>query len=201
MLKHELLWFLLVVCAFFLATSSVANETDIEYPTLNPDATYCFEYTWFGPDYDNNTIYNGTCDDFKDDTRAGDDIPCASPIVISYDGTIPDVTYLWNNNKASVLCRKSENQACVTYTYWYKNLITNQTHMCARVRTDSSSNNQFPVCYKQKQGGYEVELCICNSGSGLSSMPCNSKGIITSKLTVEVILIALLLNLIGKVLF
>ncbi|ENN73722.1 hypothetical protein YQE_09672, partial [Dendroctonus ponderosae] len=86
----KVFWVLLVgllpFCSEFLA------DTDIEYPTLNPNSSYCFEYTWYGPEYDNNSRTNDTCDDFKDNTRAGDSIPCAPPLVIS--GKVASLVHL-----------------------------------------------------------------------------------------------------------
>ncbi|KAH1022026.1 hypothetical protein HUJ04_011495 [Dendroctonus ponderosae] len=170
----KVFWVLLVgllpFCSEFLA------DTDIEYPTLNPNSSYCFEYTWYGPEYDNNSRTNDTCDDFKDNTRAGDSIPCAPPLVISEDGTLPNVGWLWNNHRASVLCRKAENQACVTYTFWENGLIQNQTHMCARVRTKQAAAIPQDF-FRQKYDGYEIELYVCKGGIGLSQMPCNSPAV------------------------
>lgn len=49
---------------------------------LPQDWSYCFEFTWFGPEYTNISGYNGTCADYLDNTRATD-VPCAAPIVIT----------------------------------------------------------------------------------------------------------------------
>lgn len=57
------------------------NDT-IKWPTLKPEWSYCYDFTWLGPSYDNLTRYNGTCSEYLDDTRA-QGVPCAPPIVIS----------------------------------------------------------------------------------------------------------------------
>ncbi|XP_050298291.1 uncharacterized protein LOC126737433 [Anthonomus grandis grandis] len=181
-------------CCVFLVGIFVISATQVycddnQYPNLNPNWTYCLEYTWIGPDHNNNSILNITCDEYKDTYRLGEDIPCSSPLVISYDGTIPDVEYLWQNHRDSVLCIRAANQVCVTYTYWDKGLIANQTHMCARVKTDSSTMTNG--CYKQPRGNYEVEICICPGNVGLSQMPCNS-GAITHTLGLMTVVLCLL---------
>ncbi|XP_030751516.1 uncharacterized protein LOC115879027 isoform X2 [Sitophilus oryzae] len=168
-------------------------DDDIDYPTLNPSWSYCYEFTWFGPNYNNVTTYDGTCDDYIDDTRAGEHIPCISPIVITNDSTLPDMDYLWTNHRASVLCMRSSNQACVTYTYIDNGIIANRSHMCARV--SSNEGKISSGCYKQKTGGYDVQICICESGYGIYP-PCNSKGTIlyTQILLIFVGIITIFLN-------
>ncbi|XP_076273912.1 uncharacterized protein LOC143204881 [Rhynchophorus ferrugineus] len=176
---------------FCIGLSRADDADDIEYPTLDANWSYCFEYTWFGPNYNNVTTYDGTCDDYLDDTRAGENIPCIAPIVISNDSTLPDVDYLWTYHRASVLCKRAPNQACVTYTYIDNNIIANRSHMCARVR--SNEGQVTSGCYKQKSGGYDVEICICQSGYGIKK-PCNS-GANFYTLTVGILLVGLLANI------
>ncbi|XP_066144999.1 uncharacterized protein [Euwallacea fornicatus] len=172
-MMQKAFWSLVIMTVSFYAFSSGSDEED-KYPPLNGNNTYCFEYTWLGPEYDNSTQMNSTCEEYKDDYRTGDKIPCSSPLVISIDGTIPDKEWLWTNHQNSVACRKAENQECVTYTFWENGLVTNQTHMCARVR--SSSKTTPYGCFKQNVDGGEVELCICKATSGLG-MPCNSNAV------------------------
>ncbi|XP_066245150.1 uncharacterized protein [Euwallacea similis] len=172
-MTHKAFWSLVIITASFYAPCS-GDDEDNTYPPLNENNTYCFEYSWLGPEYDNTTRMNSTCSEYKDDFRAGDDVPCSSPLVISIDGTIPSNEWLWTNHQNSVACRKAENQECVTYTYWENGLITNQTHMCARVRSTSSSTPYG--CFKQGIDGGDVELCICKATPGLG-MPCNSNAV------------------------
>ncbi|XP_060530947.1 uncharacterized protein LOC132704748 [Cylas formicarius] len=161
---------LFLVFSFFCGLGHSDNSSE-NYTTLSPDRSYCFEYTWFGPDYNNVTGYNGTCGDYLDDTRAGEHIPCIPPIVISNDSTLPDVDYLWANHRSSVLCIRSESQACVMYTYYYNGKINNQTHMCAKVQQEGKGSISSG-CFTQLDRGYEIELCVCQSTPGLHK-PCN----------------------------
>ncbi|CAH1990688.1 unnamed protein product [Acanthoscelides obtectus] len=105
------------MCVLSLS-QSVSSSNSSDYPELNPEWSYCFEFTWFGPDYSNISTYDGTCDDYVDEKRTKD-VPCQSPIVISYDGTPPDLEYLWSHYKESILCKKNENQMCAKYTYFF----------------------------------------------------------------------------------
>lgn len=63
------------------------------------------------------------------------------------DGTIPDSNWLYNNHRASVLCRKAENQECVTYTFWDNGLgsfiIEYITKKCKVENTFSSQSNSY----------------------------------------------------------
>ncbi|XP_018570474.1 uncharacterized protein LOC108910371 [Anoplophora glabripennis] len=158
-----------VLCIFI--RNAYGQSDNSSYPALDPSWSYCYEFTWFGPGYDNVTRYNGTCSDYLDDSRATG-IPCASPIVISYDGTPPDMDYLWKNHKASILCKRSRNQVCVKYTYYFNNQVNNVTHMCSKVISLNSNSALTEGCYKQTVGGYETEVCICTSGPGIYR-PCN----------------------------
>ncbi|KAL1490018.1 hypothetical protein ABEB36_013930 [Hypothenemus hampei] len=181
-MKHSHILLILIIGLFSIILDRCqANDDDdddnddaqIDYPTLNMSEPYCFEFTWFGPEYNKHTLYNDTCSDYLDNSRAGENIPCIAPIVISDNGNYPNLDLLFDNHKASVLCRKALNQECVTYTYWDSNgIMTNQSHMCARVRA-SAGNVPFG-CHKQKVDGFEVELCICKSNTlGYKDHPCN----------------------------
>nr|XP_023024522.1 uncharacterized protein LOC111512610 [Leptinotarsa decemlineata] len=164
------------------STTSVFGQTNIsstnvtsDYPELKEDWEYCLEFTWFGPDYDNITHrYNGTCDDYLEEKRAKD-IPCTPPIVISYDGSKPNMDYLWENHKTSILCRRTTNQRCVKYTYYFNNRVNNITYMCAKVHYSSGSVATGDFCYEQElPEGYKTEICVCKSGKGTRYRPCNS---------------------------
>ncbi|KAK9875892.1 hypothetical protein WA026_009679 [Henosepilachna vigintioctopunctata] len=148
-------------------TSSANNVKDDK---LNSDWSYCFEFTWFGPDYDNSTQYNGTCADYLEETR-GKGIPCSPPIVITYNGTFPDVEYLWQHHKKSVVCRRGSGQVCARYAYYYNGAMKNATFMCTKVQVVGEEAVRSG-CYNQKVRDYEVEVCVCESGKG-PFKPCN----------------------------
>ncbi|RZC33506.1 uncharacterized protein BDFB_009207, partial [Asbolus verrucosus] len=121
--------------------ASLTNDT-----TLNNDWSYCFEFTWFGPGYDNFTLYN-------------------------VNGTPPDIDYLFEHHKTSVLCRRTANQVCARYTYKYNGVVNNATYMCTKVQ-EVGGGAITSGCYSQEVDGYDVELCVCESGSGIVK-PCN----------------------------
>ncbi|KAJ8969425.1 hypothetical protein NQ314_001767 [Rhamnusium bicolor] len=121
LVKMKVLLVTTVLVFFVVLCTGQSTSENSSFPTLQSDWSYCYQFTWFGPDYDNVTRYNGTCQDYLDETRATD-IPCASPIVITYDGTPPDMDYLWDNYRNSILCRRSRTQVCVKYTYYFNNL-------------------------------------------------------------------------------
>ncbi|KAG5880765.1 hypothetical protein JTB14_010946 [Gonioctena quinquepunctata] len=177
----QIVLFAAYVLPAVLAQSS-SNNTTSDYPELQPDWKYCLEFTWFGPDYDNATNrYNGTCSDYLEETRA-EGIPCASPIVISDDGTKPNMDYLWENHKNSILCRRNQNQRCVKYTNYFNNQVNNITYMCAKVHYNTGGVPDGSSCYKQTlKGGYQSEICVCESSPGHRYIPCNAaSGIIVS---------------------
>ncbi|XP_056640255.1 uncharacterized protein LOC130447456 isoform X1 [Diorhabda sublineata] len=165
-----MIYFMFFMIVFSFGTC-VFGANNSDYPELNPEWTYCLEMTWFGPEYSNVTMYNGTCSDYLDETRA-EGIPCAAPIVISYDGTLPNMDYLWDKYRESILCKRSISQRCIKYTYYYNNIIANITYMCAKVQHDSGGIVDSG-CYKQKlTEGYETEICVCKSTNGIH-WPCN----------------------------
>ncbi|CAG9856263.1 unnamed protein product [Phyllotreta striolata] len=166
-------WYLVLIFISIYITKclSADNATDNDYPKLQPDWPYCFQFTWFGPDFDNVTRYNGTCADYLDEKRAVG-VPCAAPIVITYNGSFPDLDYLWEHHKTSILCKRSENQRCVKYTYFLNNDIANVTYTCAKVQQHKGGFIDNG-CYKQKlDEGKEAEICVCKSSNGIHR-PCN----------------------------
>ncbi|XP_044255266.1 uncharacterized protein LOC123005537 [Tribolium madens] len=173
--RNAIMKLLAIFCASFTYFISVISQTTITPNTnndtvLNPDASYCFEFTWIGPGYDENYMYNGTCTDYLDETRAKH-VPCSPPIVVSDDGTFPDIDWMFENKKTSVLCRRTANQVCATYTYKYDGVVNNATYMCTKVQQIGGSAITSG-CYTQTIAGYEVELCVCKSNPGLWK-PCN----------------------------
>lgn len=78
---HTFLLYKIKKIVIAVSCAETQNNT-IKWPTLKPEWSYCYELTWFGPDFDNITRYNGTCPEYLDETR-GKGVPCAPPIVIS----------------------------------------------------------------------------------------------------------------------
>jgi hypothetical protein len=68
---------------FFLVISQNTDDSSATNDTvLDPKWSYCFEFTWFGPQYEKGNMYNGTCADYLDSSRATN-VPCSAPVVIS----------------------------------------------------------------------------------------------------------------------
>ncbi|CAH0560717.1 unnamed protein product [Brassicogethes aeneus] len=161
---------LLANSLFFVINSQGANKNE----TLSENWRYCYEFTWLGPDFNNHSsssILNGTCKSYLNEKRAKN-IPCSPPLVITEDGTPPNMTWLWEKKLPSILCIQSENKVCAKYTYKFNNKVHNITYMC----TKAVQKNKGPLtsgCYSQTVDGYDVEACICNSDVGLRTRPCN----------------------------
>lgn len=95
-------------------------------------------FTWLGPLYDNSSVVNGTCNDLAKEKKLKN-TPCKSPLVITRkyfihtqyfcicikndvdDGSLPNMTYLWENHRDNILCRKAKGQSCVRYSYSFNN--------------------------------------------------------------------------------
>ncbi|CAH1159963.1 unnamed protein product [Phaedon cochleariae] len=170
---------IILISILWIHKASAQSNVTSDYPELQPDWSYCFAFTWFGPDYDNVTNrYNNTCADYFEETRA-EGVPCTPPIVITYNGTPPDMAYLWDNHKASILCRRSSNQRCMKYTYFLNNHVTNITYSCVKVHYQDGGDIDYG-CFNQKlDGGYKTEACICESTTGIYP-PCNRGSFIES---------------------
>ncbi|CAH1370744.1 hypothetical protein MTP99_012282 [Tenebrio molitor] len=157
---------------FFLVISQSTDSSATNDTVLDPKWSYCFEFTWFGPQYEKGNMYNGTCADYLDSSRATN-VPCSAPVVISEDGTPPDIDWMFENKRPNVLCRRTENQVCATYTYKYAGVVNNATYMCTKVQ-EVGSGAITSGCYTQSVEGYDIDLCVCKSDYGLS-LPCNGK--------------------------
>ncbi|KAJ3658499.1 hypothetical protein Zmor_010234 [Zophobas morio] len=164
--------FIVVICQ---TTTTISPPTTpaSDGSNLNPDWSYCMEFTWVGPAYDNFTRFNRTCADYLDETRATG-IPCSPPIVITEDGTPPDIDYLFRHHKTSVLCKRTPNQVCATYTYRFDGIVSNSTYMCTKVQ-EFGGGAITSGCYTQNIRGYDVEVCVCKSTKGHTYKPCNHK--------------------------
>lgn len=44
--------------------------------------SYCFRFTWIGPEFDKSSEFNGTCVNLIEEKRAKD-VPCTPPLVIT----------------------------------------------------------------------------------------------------------------------
>ncbi|XP_045459682.1 uncharacterized protein LOC123670218 [Melitaea cinxia] len=138
-------------------------------PGNRNDSRRCFQFTWLGPRYDNESIFlNATC---QDATRLARGIPCQLPLVASYDGTWPDVEYIWTHHASNASCILADNDVCAKYTYYFNGVAENATYMCTRA-VDSNNTAITSGCYEETIGSYSTRVCLCRSIPG--GVPCNS---------------------------
>ncbi|CAK1551973.1 unnamed protein product [Leptosia nina] len=153
----------------------------------NRNDTRCFQFTWLGPRYDNQSVFmNATCNDA---TKLADGIPCFQPLVVSDDGTWPDITYIWTHHLEATTCLLSQNDVCAQYTYYFNGHPENSTYMCTRA-IDHNNTAITSGCYEQTSGSYRTRACFCRSIPG--GVPCNK-----SYATEPLFFTALLLSLIA----
>ncbi|XP_046395081.1 uncharacterized protein LOC124162546 [Ischnura elegans] len=151
--------------------------------TLATSDSYCFSFTWLGPKWNNESQGNGSCQHLNEKPEV-----CMDPLVITYDGTPPNMTWLWKKyKKTEIGCRHSENEACVKFTYYYNGGVENITYMCARVTVDSDYA-MSSGCVTSYVGGHIKEVCACQPYS-IADFPCNR----AAALPPSLLLLALLL--------
>ncbi|KAG7305671.1 hypothetical protein JYU34_009780 [Plutella xylostella] len=153
--------------AFFIAVFvSLALVTIVTSQQSSP--RHCYRFTWLGPDYNNGSVYlNATCNDV---TKLSDKEPCMEPLVVSMDGTWPNVSYIWDNHKEQATCVLGDSEYCAQYTFYFNGTPLNSTYMCTKALT---SNNTVvsPGCYTQTIGSFKKRVCLCVPIAG--GMPCN----------------------------
>ncbi|CAH2063001.1 unnamed protein product, partial [Iphiclides podalirius] len=150
----------------------------------------CFQFTWLGPRYNNESVFlNATC---QEATRMANGVPCAQPLVVSYDGTWPDVEYIWTHHSQNASCILGQNDVCAQYTYYFDGHVENSTYMCTRAM-NSFGEAVTSGCYQQRNGSFVTRVCFCRSVAG--GVPCN-EAVATSAvpLTIFIFVIALLVN-------
>nr|XP_032512286.1 signal peptidase complex subunit 3 [Danaus plexippus plexippus] len=141
----------------------------------------CYRFTWLGPDYNNGSIFlNATC---QDATRLADGVPCQMPLVASYDGSWPDVDYIWNHHKESATCVLSGNDVCAQFTYFFNGKVENSTYMCTR-----AINANFTAitsgCYEEQRGSYSSRTTSAKLFDKMYSVITRVNAILTYTLSV-----------------
>ncbi|XP_047022970.1 uncharacterized protein LOC124632254 [Helicoverpa zea] len=143
-----------------LATNDESRDTEL--------VRRCFHFTWLGPRWNNNSVFlNATC---QDATRLASGVPCVEPLVVSYDGTWPDVEYIWRNHLGNASCILANNDVCAQYTYYFDGHVDNSTYLCTRA-IDSNGQAITSGCHEQRNGSYVTRACFCQSVEG--GFPCN----------------------------
>ncbi|CAH0721523.1 unnamed protein product, partial [Brenthis ino] len=152
-----------------LAILTLSSGILIAAQTNERDEAHCFKFTWLGHRFNNESvILNATC---QDATRLAQNIPCELPLVASYDGSWPDVEYIWAHHSEIATCVLADNDVCARYTYYFNGLAENSTYMCTRA-IDANDTAITNGCYEQTRGSYSTRVCLCRSVPG--AIPCNS---------------------------
>ncbi|CAG9792146.1 unnamed protein product [Diatraea saccharalis] len=129
----------------------------------------CFQFTWLGPQFNNESVFmNATC---QDAVRLASGVPCREPLVVSENGTWPNMNYIWTNHRQQATCVPAANDVCATFTYYFNGHVENATYMCTRA-VDSSGNAISRGCFEQRNGSFVTRACFCQSVEG--GLPCNN---------------------------
>ncbi|KAK0084301.1 hypothetical protein PV325_007296 [Microctonus aethiopoides] len=154
---------------------------------------YCFQFTWLGEKYDQNS--NGNKPNCSIPT------PCMEPFIITDDSTRPNVTHMWNidfaTNRSAISCPLRPGYVCIKYSYSFNNAILNTTYFCGKM-IEKSDNEVLDSaintgCFTQKINGHIIEACACQSNGG--HMPCNNSSRINLSLMQIIIGVVLVLFL------
>ncbi|XP_046979077.1 signal peptidase complex subunit 3 [Vanessa cardui] len=122
--------------------------------TDRSNSSRCFQFTWLGPRYTNESIFlNATCDIA---TKLYDKVPCQLPLVVSYDGTWPDVEYIWTHHSEQASCTLQNNDVCAKYTFYFNGQAENSTYMCTRA-LDANNTAITSGCYEEVKGSFATK--------------------------------------------
>ncbi|XP_073966684.1 signal peptidase complex subunit Spase22-23 [Choristoneura fumiferana] len=109
----------------------------------------CFQFTWLGPRFHNDSVFlNATC---QDATRLASGVPCQEPLVASFDGSWPDVEYIWTHHSLQASCIMASNDVCAQYTYYFNGIAENSTYMCTRA-VDQLGHSINSGCFESRNG-------------------------------------------------
>ncbi|KAK5643937.1 hypothetical protein RI129_007782 [Pyrocoelia pectoralis] len=168
-----------VFCLLLVCTDDLTHGNNISLytetsRTYDPTKPYCFRFTWLGTEFTKENVVNTTCSELLDAKR-DNHIPCRNPLFhsITDDATPPDIDYLWENHRDKVVARQANGQVCVKYSYIYNNIVQNVTYLNTKVSMSGGKIAVTNGCYMQTVDGYDVELCVCESFSGIGK-PCNA---------------------------
>ncbi|KAL4703302.1 hypothetical protein ACJJTC_006665 [Scirpophaga incertulas] len=186
MLRTSSYIILVVIITVLSAVSLLAQQDEPE-----KQISRCYQFTWLGPRFNNESVFmNATC---LDATRLSSGVPCKLPLVVSQNGTWPDVDYIWENHRQAATCIPADNDICATYTYYFNGLVENSTYMCTRA-LDSMGQAITRGCYEQRNGSFVTRASFCKSVPG--ALPCNHAPLV-SALTFAAFVVAMLITLKG----
>uniref|UniRef100_A0A2H1V418 SFRICE_000026 n=1 Tax=Spodoptera frugiperda TaxID=7108 RepID=A0A2H1V418_SPOFR len=162
-------YYFISLCIILACAVSITAEDDKNIEAEDDREARCFQFTWLGPRWNNNSVFlNATC---QDATRLSEGVPCTEPLVVSYDGSWPDVHYIWRNHRGNASCVLANNDVCVQYTHYFDGVVDNSTYMCTRA-VDSNGQAISRGCYEQRNGSFVTRACFCRSIPG--GVPCNN---------------------------
>ncbi|XP_063823197.1 signal peptidase complex subunit 3 [Ostrinia nubilalis] len=163
-----------IVVAAILATCACIAVAQTPVPR-------CFDFTWLGPRYSNESIFrNATC---QDATRLASGIPCREPLVVSEDGTWPDVHYIWQNYAEHASCVLASNDVCAQFTYYFNGQAENSTYMCTRA-VDNMGMAITSGCYDQVNGTFRTRASSAVIYDKMYSVLTRGNAILTYTLSV-----------------
>ncbi|XP_026747384.1 signal peptidase complex subunit 3 [Trichoplusia ni] len=168
-------YFLYSVCVILSFAGLIAAQS------TNTNVSRCFQFTWLGPRWNNESIFlNATC---QDATNLAKGVPCSEPLVVSYDGSWPDIEYIWRNHLANASCVLADNDVCAQHTYYFNGRVDNSTYLCTRA-VDEKGNAITSGCYEQRNGSFVTRSCFCRSVPKMYSVLTRGNAILTYTLSV-----------------
>ncbi|XP_026747385.1 uncharacterized protein LOC113508507 [Trichoplusia ni] len=154
---------------YFIVVSVVLSFAALLGAQSPAPVSRCFQFTWLGPRWNNeSTFLNATC---QDATQLSKSVPCFEPLVVSLDGTWPDVEYIWRNHAENASCILAANDVCAQHTYYFDGKVDNSTYLCTRAVNELGAA-LTSGCYEERKGSFVTRTCFCRSVPG--GMPCNS---------------------------
>ncbi|XP_046748605.1 uncharacterized protein LOC124412624 [Diprion similis] len=172
-------FFVLFYLCFVWRLAASADTTDTE-----DDTPYCLRFTWLGPLYDKTSTVNISCDDYTG-------TPCIEPLIVTNDGSEPNVTYMWANYNRSIIgCPLRSGYSCIKYTYVYDNAVINASYFCGKMIQDTTTA-LTSGCYEQKITSHTIGACACQTNAG--EAPCNASTTNVASICTQTLFFLLLL--------
>ncbi|XP_030026277.1 uncharacterized protein LOC115444589 [Manduca sexta] len=175
-----------------LRKSSLKVIVLLSYATViiaQSEVSRCFHYTWLGPKWNNeSTFHDATC---LDATGVIHGVPCVLPLVVSDDGTWPNVDYIWKYYALNASCILADNEVCATYTHYFNGRVEHSTSFCTKA-VDENGTAITRGCYSQTNGSFATTVCFCRSVPG--GVPCNNAYTYLLSASIFIFTIGLIIN-------
>ncbi|CAH2237268.1 jg11234 [Pararge aegeria aegeria] len=149
--------------SFLLPIALIIGLCGILIEARSRNESRCYQFTWLGPRWHNESVFmNATC---RDATQLASGVPCQQPLVVSDDGTWPDVEYIWTHYADQATCVLADNDVCAQYTMFFNGRVDNSTYFCTRA-VDSNNTAITNGCYEETHGSRSTRVCFCRSVPG-----------------------------------